>query len=300
MKRINLLCLIFVLLSTYSISQQKNDTVYNNTIIKMYSSKLSDKIILQKINTNLCKFDVSTDALIELKQNGISDEIVNLMVDKQTKNENIKEQNTNSNNDGKGYYFKSSGIYFKKGKEYVLLDQTIVTSSTGSAGLTNVKYLSQIEGKEANYLFNELPSFYFNFITEKKELNNSNANPPSSNNDPMQTYLNAIGVNQNQSATSPNEFKLVKLKVSKGKREYLSGKINALGKVDFSIGDKYLVSFKYEKVSENTYKVILPSDLKPGEYCFLYLNNNANNNPILLQMNKNSNKVYDFGFKISK
>ena len=93
---------------------------------------------------------------------------------------------------------------------------------------------------------------------------------------------------------------MVKLKVSKGKREYLSGKINALGKVDFSIGDKYLVSFKYEKVSENTYKVILPSDLKPGEYCFLYLNNNANNNPILLQMNKNSNKVYDFGFKISK
>jgi hypothetical protein len=83
------------------------------------------------------------------------------------------------------------------------------------------------------------------------------------------------------------------------KREYQSGKTGGVygGKTDYSIGDKYIVTFKYEKISDNTYKIILPAGLAPGEYCFVYLSNNANNNPYFVALGQNKNKVFDFGVK---
>lgn len=278
--------------------QVKNDTLSNATVIKMTKSKLGDKIILSKINSSPNKFDVSTDALITLKDNNVSDTVVNLMVYKQSLLESSTDNNNASNSDGGNYTFKSSGIYFKRDSKYTSLDPTLVTSASNKAGLASSKTMAQIEGKEANYQFNETPEFYFNFSPAKKDLNKSNANSTNSNNY-MDAILNSGAYGStNSTAVSPNEFKLVKLDVSKGKREYQNGKISGIsGKIDNSIGDKYIVTFKYEKVSDNTYKIILPNDIKNGEYCFVYLSNNANNDPYLMIYGQNNNKVFDFGIK---
>ena len=287
------------IISFTALGQVKNDTISNSTVIKMTKSKLGDKIILSKITTSPNKFDVSTDALIKLKENNVSDTVVNLMVHKQSLIEAASDKNNSANSDGSNYIFKTSGIYFKKDGKYTPLDPTIVTSSTAKMGLTTSKNMSQIEGKEANYQFTETPEIYFNFSPTKKDLNKSNNNS-TSNDNYMDAILNggAYGSN-NSSAVSPNEFKLVKLNSSKGKREYQSGKTAGVygGKSDYSIGDKYIVTFKYEKVSDNTYKIIFPSGLKPGEYCFVYLSNNANTNPYLVALGQNKNKVFDFGVK---
>lgn len=174
MKNISLL-ISFLLISYLAVSQVKSDTINNSSVIKMTKSKLGDKIILSKINTSPFKFDVSTDALINLKQNNVSDTVVNLMVYKQALIEKISDQNISANSDGDNYIFKASGIYFKKGEKYTSLDPTLVTSATGK-GIFSARSMAQIEGDEANYQFDQIPEIYFNFEPVKKELNKSNAN----------------------------------------------------------------------------------------------------------------------------
>ena len=146
------------------------------------------------------------------------------------------------------------------------------------------KIKSQIEGNEANYQFNKMPEFYFNFEKTNRSLNNAN------NNNLIDEYF------KNVKASSPNEFKLVKLDVSKGKREYVSAKIKGNGEADNSIDDNYIINFKYTKVSDNVYKISFPTPLTPGEYCFVYLANNENPNPYLVNT-KGGNRVFDFGIK---
>lgn len=298
MKKTTITIFAAVIASSSLFAQVKNDTIRNETVIKMTKSKLGDKIILSKINTSPNKFDVSTDALIKLKDNNVSDTVVNIMVYKQSLLESNSDKNNSANSDGSNSTFKTSGIYFKKNGKYTSLDPTLVTSSSSKMGLTSSKNMSQIEGGEANYQFNEAPEFYFNFSPAKKDLNKSNGNATSTDNY-MDAILNTGPYGSgNAQAVSPNEFKLVKLNASKGKREYQSGKTGGVygGKTDYSIGDKYIITFKYEKISDNTYKIIFPLGLKPGEYCFVYLSNNANTNPYLVALGQKI-KVFDFGIK---
>lgn len=286
--------------------QAKTETITNQTVIKLTKSKLPESIIASKINSSICNFDVSTDALIELKQNLVSDSIINLMIQKQTKVDNDVAQTTiaaNKNTNDKNYTFTESGIYFLKNNTYLSLDPTIVTTTRPSAGLFNVKYKSQLEGGEANYqLTNKRPEFYFNFETVKKSLNDANANSTSNNKDNyLEQLYNKMGAayghsNSNYQAISPNDFRLIKLERSKGKREFISGKVSTMGQYDMSIDDKSLVQFKYEKVSTNTFKVTFSKDLEPGEYCFMYLGNN--NNAAYMQIyGQNNFKVFDFGIR---
>ncbi len=295
MKKIMVSFLCLVLSTIVVNSQVKNDTIKNETVIKLTKAKLGDKIILQKISTSPCAFDISTEGLINLKENSVSDTVINLMVYKQSLTETITDVNNSFNSDGGNYTFKESGIYFKKDDKYISLDPTVVTSSRGT-GVYSTKFKSQIEGKEANYQFTEQPEFFFNFTPLKKDLNNSNANVTNQDNYMQQLMNQNLVANNNAKAVSPNEFKLIKLDVNKNKREYVSGKISAIGQTDFSIDDKCLVTFKYEKVSEYTYKITFPKHLVPGEYCFLYLSNNAGN-PYLAIYGQNNTKVFDFGVK---
>ena len=296
MKKTFLLNLFAVFLGgTFLNAQSAKDTVTNQTIIKMTKSKLGDKVILSKVKSSPCKFDISADALIKLKEQNVSDTVVNLMVYKQTYLENQAESTKNSSGDGGGYTFKSSGIYFLKSGKYTQLDPTLVTSSSTNGGcmafygLSSMKTKSQIEGKEANYQFENKPTFYFSFNPSNKNLNNSNASDNY-----MESILTMYG-HGNQQAISPNEFRLIKLDVKGNRREYVSGEAKTNGSVDISIGDKYLADFKYSKVSEHTYKVEFPKGLAPGEYCFYYLSNRGTN-PYLAGQTNNI-KVFDFSVK---
>ena len=175
-----------------------------------------------------------------------------------------------------------------------MLDPTNVgaaTLMTGGCIGSSYEYKSQIDGGEANYHLKEKrPSFYFNFEPVKKSLNSSNQNTTTSNNY-MQEMLNRVdAASGNSKAISPNDFKLIKLDKSKGKRKYTSGKISGFSGADMSIGGKYIITFKYEKVSGHTYKMTLLGDLKPGEYCFLY----SNKSSVSAQ---GGSKVFDFGIK---
>jgi hypothetical protein len=286
------LILLLLFLIPLIVSSQSNKEVINNaTIIKLTKSKLAENIIIKKINMSNSSFDTSTDAIIKLKENNVSDEVINKMIEKQGALDIVTEKINITNSNDNNYVFKESGIYFFENKKYTSLDPTIVTNTKPKSGLFNVKYKAQIEGSESNYqLKSRKPIFYFNFETSKKSLNDANANSSSDN---RSNYINEMLGNTNYTAISPNDFKLIKLDKVKNRREFVSGKMSPYGQYDMSIGDDYIINFKYEKVSDNTYKIIFKNDLEVGEYCFIYLGNN-NNRPYTSAYMQNNFKVFDF------
>lgn len=293
-----LIILFFLLGSKSGFSQAKIDTLKNETIIKLTKSKLPESVISQKINTSFCLFDISVDGLIKLKENNVSDAIINLMIEKQGKSDATAFNKTKDNVNDKNHTFVESGIYFLKNGKYINLDPTIVTTASPKSGMFNVKYKSQIEGGEANYQLSAKGlEFYFNFEPVKKSLNDANANTTSNNKDNyLDQLFNKVGYGYGNStfqAVSPNDFKLIKLEKNKNKREFISGKVSAFGQYDMSLDDKSIINFKYEKVSANTYKLKFDKDLQPGEYCFLYLGNN-NNAAYMQWYGQNNFKVFDF------
>ena len=65
-----------------AVQAEQANTLINKDIIKLSQLKLSKIIILQKIKTSKCNFDTSTDALVELTNAGIDEEIIVAMMNK--------------------------------------------------------------------------------------------------------------------------------------------------------------------------------------------------------------------------
>jgi hypothetical protein len=272
-----------ILISTSYFAGAKNfaDTLKNSTIIKMTTSKLGDNLILSSINKSPVKFDISPDAMIALKKAGVSDVVIESMVKKQSEIDEQLAQNLSNNSTGGKFTFTKSGIYFgKEGEKFTKLDPTLTTSSY--KGIYFPKFVYSIDGKTANYSIKKDNEIYFNFIPSKKDLNSTNnsGTPSSDYMDAIMTQISGTNV-----AISPNEFKLVQLKTKRNSRIYEAG--SNLGQVT-SIKGKYIINFKYEQVSEYTYRIILPADILPGEYSFVYLSKNTN---ILV---KQVDKAFDF------
>ncbi len=52
----------------------------NDEVIKMAGAGLGDAVILDKIKASQCNFNTSTDAIIKLKQAGVSDTVLEAMI----------------------------------------------------------------------------------------------------------------------------------------------------------------------------------------------------------------------------
>jgi len=90
------LLIIFLNLNIRPISAQQNGELLNNEkIVKMVKAGLGDNVIIEKIRRSATAFDVSTDKLIELKNQGISDIVLEAMIKVTPKD--ISNQNTTSN-----------------------------------------------------------------------------------------------------------------------------------------------------------------------------------------------------------
>ena len=78
MKRI----LILILFLALNIFAQTIETLTNSQIVEMSKIGLDKQIILKKINDSMSNFDISTNALIELKRANVADEIIALILEK--------------------------------------------------------------------------------------------------------------------------------------------------------------------------------------------------------------------------
>jgi hypothetical protein len=116
-------------------------------------------------------------------------------------------------------------------------------------GLAKTSVKSEISGASANVKLLSSGIFYFYF------------DPPSQANTPGAWWFHT--------ATSPNEFSLIKLKIKKDVREYKSGTSNAYTDKT-GIDQDQKIAFSFEEVSPGIFKVTPSKQLPPGEYCFIY------------------------------
>ncbi len=253
------LLLILTCLSINSFSQGKQDTLTNEKLIKMVKSGLSDIIIIKSISsTKFQKFDLSSDGLIELKKNKVSDSIILILFDRIN---NVS--NTNSN------------------------DNPLVNNQTKI--INNKVINSNIEGLQPGiYYFNPQSQKYtrlsgikssiqigtkFSMLNSAKwfyEFNGTSAQTKAMSSKP-EFYI-ILGTNQSGTVFEPSRFVLINVEVKKGKRTISldNGAFvpkSLSGPSSFSEKDGRIIP-TYTEVSDNAYKITFEKKLPNGNYFF--------------------------------
>jgi hypothetical protein len=279
--RITLLTMVLAIIGLSAFAQPKYDTLTNKSIVSLTKIGLPPATIISKIRTSITSFDVSVNALIELQKDGVNSDVINEMIKVDQGSNTSSEKQVNSDNPNA---MQKPGIYVYNPKDSVKIlkrvDPTVTsTDKTGgfgsaiaqnmTAGIAKDKIKSDLAGDKSHLqISNATPTFYFYFE------NNANPNADS-------WFFS--------SATSPNEFALVKLDQKKNSREMVVGDMNAYGKSS-GIPNKMKVPFDYTEVSDGIYKVTFSTPLDQGEYCFLYTSSTPSR--------FTNNKVFDFGIPI--
>lgn len=150
-----------------------------------------------------------------------------------------------------------SGIFYKDKGELKKIYPTVFsgskTNTLGSAltyGIASSKIKSTIPGRTSRVIISHtLPEFVFLF---KDNANNDSSNWMFS------------------TASSPNQFVLVKLTQKNKSRELETGKVNLYSGTSVGVPEDVTVQFDIEMVDETEFKVTPRQVLDPGEYCFFY------------------------------
>jgi len=263
MKRIFfLLCMCFPLLVF-----AQSETLTNGDIIKLSKLDLPPSSIVSKIRASKTHFDVSVDALVTLKKEGVSGEVISEMIAASTQEQKMADSQKDYR-DPKT--IRKEGIYYYNKSDsnnlFIPIDATVVSNSKSggfgtalaqrySYGIAQNYHVSELSGAQSHrQIPHARPHFYF--------------------------YLTSL---------SPNEFALVKLTEKKNSRSMVVGASNAYG-ASMGIDKKEKVDFSYEQIADGIYRVYPQEPLEEGEYCFLYIGSA----PTIFS----NNKVYDFGISL--
>jgi hypothetical protein len=278
MKAKNLLLGLMVFLLIVNKVNAQKEVLTNKNIQEMVKAGLDNDIIINKINSSTCKFDLSTNALISLKNEKVSSQVIQAMLNKketiQTNDKpiktNIETESTTKNISNPKLPALSPGIYYEDESNNlkILESSTFTQSKSGSGFLTGLTYgaaktkmKSVLSGIHANTEIKK-PSPVFFFVFPKATPNDNNFS------------VNAA----DGKITSPKEFALIKFIVvntnkSKG-REVVTGSWN-YGGTTGGFEDENIIPFKFDKVAENIYKIYFEKQPEIGEYAFIHAGGTA-------------------------
>ncbi|MCW3073500.1 MAG: hypothetical protein JWP69_569 [Flaviaesturariibacter sp.] len=263
--------IVILLLATTTLSAQ--DTLTNASIIKLIGLGLSKEVVVKKINTSVCKFNMSVSGLEQLQKGKVPQEIISMMLSKDAAPTTtvsapivIPKQKLEP-----GIYYLDSAT-----NTFLEIDPSMITNAkSGGAeqvilrsisGLFKAKQKAVLAGVTSNYALPKRPMFAFVFDSSKKSLN-------------------ADAVSGWGNIRTPNEFMLVRLSVKKASRELVTGSENNL-QSEAGVEEKSRVMFKSEKskTQGGVYYVTISETLPKGEYAFMYAGSIQEATP----------KVYDF------
>ena len=251
------------------------ETMTNDEVISLTKAGLAGSVIIGKIRTSKSNFDMSTDALIKLKQSGVGDDVVAAMLEAKSgvSTAAVPVVNTsgaapaNASGDPNDPMSKHGyGIYLFEDKDGArkmsqLKPNVSAQNRTGGLftsqltyGIGKVKTKANLPGRNANLqLTNTAPVFYFYLDVTSGGLNTASGIP-----------------------SDPNEFTLVRFNVRSDNREVTIGKSNAFGGKG-GLSDEYVVQFKAEDLGNGIFRITPATALTKGEYGF-YLVNSGNSN----------------------
>lgn len=235
----------------YSYSQLKKDTLSNEKIIKMVNNKISSLLIQKSISkASYCNFDLTSEGIINLKGNKVSDSIIVSMFDRETSvptNSLNTGINSNEAQTTKQSVYQSSnksldeltpGIYYESNnKEYIRLNSATSAPSLDKFMSSNVEYT--ILGKTALTIINtSLPEFYLK-----------------------------VGVGYENIVYQPTQFIVLYAKGKKGNR-YIQGKVGVFTSNIFDFSEKYIITPNFTRINDTLYKVTFEKKIPKGHYFF--------------------------------
>ncbi|MFT3750785.1 MAG: hypothetical protein QM768_20905 [Agriterribacter sp.] len=221
----------------------KSDVLTNKSIIDLQKAGLGDEIILTKIVQSKCSFDLSTDALIDLKSKGISSDVIKAMMNKSDSGTGNAVTNTptakepvKSNSSGKTgapspELMNHVYVYDKSNQSAKPLEKSVAGIRT-KQGMFGGSAMLQVDGAKSAIQLNQAESTSFVINTG--------------------------------SATLP-ELTLYKVKSVKNKREVASMKVNSFTGV--KTGED-VISLNISKLSDGIFEVTPVKKLEKGEYFF--------------------------------
>jgi hypothetical protein len=263
------------------------ETMTNEEVISLTKAGLASSIIVGKIRTSKTNFDMSTDALIKLKQSGVSDDIVAAMLE--AKN-GVAAAGAPTNSSGAAPVSASGdpndpmskhnyGIYLYEEKDGVRRMTQVKPSisaqnrtgglftSQMTYGIGKVKTKANLPGRSASLqLTSTKPVFYFYLDVSSGGLNTASGVP-----------------------SDPKEFTLVRFNQRDDNREVTISKQNAFGGKG-GLSDEYVVQFTAEDLGNGVFRITPAVEMKKGEYGF-YLVNSGNSNT----GSAVGSKFFDFG-----
>ncbi len=260
MKRMcSVFCLLCLFVSATAIAAEEKLT--NSSVIEMHKLGLGDGVLVEKIKNSTCAFDVSLDALKQLKDAGISDTVIQAMISagapKPTASDTTPAPPGDPNDPaavheaGVYWYSESNGQ-----KKMTLIEPSVVSGTKGGFAFfaaygQQASRKAVVDNLHAEVQMNtRRPVFYFYF--EK-----------------TQAGLSQIS---RDAATGPQDFTLVKMEIkeSKNERRFVIGKSGAFGSSSSGASKKAIQALGHEKISPGVYKITPNEDLPDGEYCFIY------------------------------
>ncbi|WP_456379179.1 hypothetical protein [Lutibacter sp.] len=247
-----LLIIAVGLITQLSYSQEK---LTNQSVVDLIDLGFDLDVVKSKINSSIVEFNTSLSELKRLKGLNVPSEILTLMINKSK-------------------VIAKAGIFYFKDNHQVPIYPSMFSGSKSSSlgaaltgGIVSAKNKSYVPNTYSNNKVYK-QEFTFYFTSNESEVLTKN------------WWFNT--------ASSPNEFILIELKVKKKKnqRELVTGKVDGLGNAQAGVGGESSIPFRIEKMQDGGFKVTPINVLKPGEYAFIYSG--------FVPVGGNNNTVFDF------
>lgn len=269
------------------------ETLTNATIVTLVKAGLGDDAVIAKIKGSPSQFDLSTDQLIVLKQQGVPSPVIAAMLG--ASNSSVSDAAAMSADSADWRLPHPAGVYVLANwagePKMMRIDATTANQTkTGgllgyalTAGIASIKMKSVIPNGSARVkVVVPRPDFYFYFDEANASLSRG-ANTGSWIAGPA------------ASVTSPSEFSLIRFDAKKDRREARVGSFNMAG-AKSGVMDKDRIAFSYDRVAPGVFKVVPSADLEPGEYGFLY-SMSAGGGPGIYGGGVMTARVFDFSIE---
>ena len=216
------------------------EAMNNEGIVKLVKSGMSEELILNVIRQRPGNYAVGANELVMLKDSGVSEKLIAAMLDK-AKPEGAPDAAPkptvaaapaakSATINGPGLFYKKNNEYFELITEEVEWQTKGAMKSMATVGIIKKDLNGQIAGSSSR-----------NFLSNPMEILIS---PPR--------------------GATINSYILLPLKSEDGARNFNVGPVNKKSGLA-----KGAIAFGVEKVGENTFRMVLPTQLGPGEYGIL-------------------------------
>jgi hypothetical protein len=230
-----------------SVTLLAQETLNNAGVVALKQAGLGESVIINKIKASKCDFDISTDALKKLKEGGLSDDLINVMIATAAPSVVTTPPKVVAavvSNDPNASHEPGIWLYQELGGEHRMVK--LKPQPSGQSSGWNKKSRAVLYGAAAVLQISGNYSFYY-----YEEAKQEGAFAPPT--------------------LTADDFVLAKMEVrqEKNTRRLAVGKEGFFGGKSSGLDPTAYVPVKVEKISDGIFQIEPVKTLAQGEYCFI-------------------------------